>query len=133
MRALASTAVVRARVRAWLATLTIVSHIAVVAATAGALAGCTKAGKSVVRADLTTDASLTGVDKVQMIAAGTKATWPWMAGTMHLGMYLPSGVSGEVAVEIVGLAAGGAAIAHSAPWDTRITVTAGEATAVVTL
>ena len=110
----------------------VTSTLASLVALAG-LAGCTEAGRSVLRVDLTTDTTVTGVDKVEVRAAGTQATWSWAAGTMHLGMFLPSGVTGDVAVEIVGLAAGGAAIAHSTPWDARASVTAGQPTAILVL
>src|SRR6185369_10416582 len=72
--------------------------------------------------------------QVEVRAAGTHAMWAWAAGTMHLGMSLPSGVNGEVAVEVVGFAAGSSTpIAHSSPWDMRVSVTPGEPTVIVAL
>jgi len=105
-------------------------------ATAGAVAaGCTEAGRSILQASVTADASVTTLHTVELVvkqAGGVIArqSYPWDASGIHVGIYLSSSVSGDVQVYAVGPDSV-APIAQSLTETVR--VTAGQNTAEVAL
>ena len=68
-----------------------------------ASAGCTKAGRSLLRASITADSSITGLETVDVrVMAGSRTvatpSFSWTPPTLMIGAYLPDDVTGPVSV-----------------------------------